>query len=350
MTVLDSFTQGAESSSDNRVVVRNAISLTFDLPEYYGQRLATLDHVSAFTPLDWFGGIYIDQRPENFFAQFGCDPYTLFRVFPEITLAPSQRQAFEKERGSFIAGRELAEQYGWKPGDTVVIRGEIYPFDLNITLRGIFENAVDPTQERQIYFHREYMEEALDNPGVVGTWWLKIDSPGHVPEVIAAAEAMFANSASQVKAETEKAFQLSFVEMLGNIRLLFGAIGLAVVISVLFITGNTMAMTARERTTEMAVLRTLGFGRRHVVGLVFLEALAIALLGGVIGLLFSAGFIRTAALVMGKAFPLFSSLRLQPDTTVLGVLMVVGIGLASGIPPGLLAARTRIVDGLRRVG
>lgn len=350
LTLLDSFTAGAETSSDNRVVVRNAISLTFDLPEYYGQRLGTLDHVKATTVLTWFGGTYKDQRPENFFPQFACDPYTLRRVFPELALPPEEEEAFIRERGAFIAGRELALRQGWKLGDIITIQGDIYPLDLRLTLRGIFINTTDPTQERQIYFHREYLEEGLGNPGSVGTFWLKVDEPGSVPRVIAAAEAMFANSASQVRAETEKAFQLSFVEMLGNIRLLFGSIGLAVVISVFFITANTMAMSARERTTEVAVLRTLGFRRRQLVALVLSEAMVLAALGGGLGLVLASGLIRVSAVALGKIFPLFSSMRLTLETMEVGAVVVVAIGVASGLFPALLAARMKVVEGLRRVG
>ncbi len=352
LSVLKLLTESSEGG-ENRVVVRSAISLTFSLPEAYWRRLETLDHVEAVTPLDWFGGIYIDTRPQNFFAQFASDPATLNLVYPDFEMPPGQREAWANERTAFVAGRSLAERHGWNIGDRITLKGEIYPFDLELTLRGLFTYEEDEGVERQIFFHRDYFTESVEaafgSAGTVGTYFLKVDSPENVPAVIEAAEAMFANSTAQVKAETESAFELSFTEMLGNVTLLFGAIGLAVVISIFFIIANTMAMAARERSTEMAVLKTLGFRNRQILGLVTVESAFLGLLGGALGVLLSMALVSGARQAMLEYFPFFGSLRVAPETALTGLLVALGLGLLSGFLPGLAQARRSIVEGLRRV-
>jgi putative ABC transport system permease protein len=339
----------AEGSADNRIVIRSKISLTFDLPESYWERVKTLPHTLAVTPLSWYQGVYIDNRPENFFPRFACDPATLLDVFREMELPDTEKVAWEAERDSFIAGKKLADKYGWKIGDRIAIKGDIYPVDVDLVLRGIFVVPATPTQERQVFFHRKYLEEALDNPGIVGTYWLLVEGPDVVPGVIAAAEAMFVNSEMPVRAETEKAFQLSFLEMLGNVRVLFGAIGLAVVVSILFITANTMAMTARERTNEVAVLKTLGYRRRQVVGLVLGESVAVGLVGACAGAALSAGFLGALASAMAESFPFFGTLYVTPGVAGTAVAVGLAVGLLAGWFPAAQAARLRIADGLRRV-
>jgi putative ABC transport system permease protein len=348
LAILDAM-ERAEGSSDNRVVVRSAISLTFNLPESYWQRLETVAHVEAVTPLDWFGGTYIDNRPENFFPQFACDPATQLDVFPEYQIPAEQLKTWQAERNAFLAGKSLAEKHGWKIGDQIFLQGTIYPVDLELTLRGIFTVPNAPAQEKSIYFHRKYFQEALGNPGTTGSYWLRVRSPEDVPAVIAQTEAMFQNSDAQVRAETEKAFQLSFLEMLGNIRLFLGVIGLAVIISLLFITANTMAMAARERTTEVAVLKTLGFGRFQVVAMVLLESLAVGVLGSLAGLGLATLLLRTVATAMEDVFPIFGTLRMSGDVLLVGLALGIAIGLVSGWFPAFQAARLKIADGLRRV-
>ena len=339
----------AQNAADNRVVVRSAISLANLVPESYWQRLQTIDHVQGVTPLNWFNGLYKDDRPENFFPRFSSDPDTLFKVFPEYQISDAEKQAWKSERSAFIAGKAMVDKYGWKIGDQIFIKGDIYPVDLNLTLRGVYTDPQTPAGEKQIFFHRKYLEEATGNKGRVGTYFLKIDSPAAVPAVIKTAEAMFANSDAQVRAETEKAFQLSFAEMIGNVRLLFSAIGLAAVISIFFITANTMAMAARERTTEVAVLKTLGFGRSQVLWLVIFEALVVGVLGAVLGCIVAALSIRGLSLVLDKVFPVFGTLSMSPRVWMTGIGVGLVIGFLSGLLPAVSASRLRIVDALRRV-
>ena len=340
---------GVDSASANRLVVRNAISLTFTLPEAYGQRLATLEHVEAITPMNWFQGRYIDNRPENLFPRFGTDPDTFLEVYPELGLSPEQADAWLAERTAFIAGRALAEAQGWELGDVITIEGDIYPVDIEMTLRGIFTHPTDDTRERTLYFNWQYVEEALGNPGEIGSFYLLLDSPDNMNDTIAQAEAMFENSPDQVRAETEAAFFLSFMEMLGNVQFLFSAIGLAVIASIFFITVNTMAMASRERTTEVAVLRTLGFTRSRVLAIVVFESLCVGVLGAAVGLAFMPAVTSALTSVLESQSIVMPELRLGVRTPTLVMGVGVCLGLAAGLVPALQAMNMKIVDGLRRV-
>ena len=341
--------ESTEGTSASRIVVRHRVSLTFSLPESYQQRLTTLDRVEAVTPLQWFGGTYIDSKPENFFPRFGSDPATLFDVFDDYQIDDAALEAWRADRAGFIAGRILAEKYDWQIGDRITIKGDIFPLDLDLTLSGIFEQPDAESQEKQIFFHRRYMEEAMGNPGIIGTYWLKLDSADSVPAVTQDAEEMFANSAAPVRAETEEAFALSFLEMLGNVRLLLGAIGLAIIISILFITANTMAMAARDRTREVAVLRTLGFQRGQVTSMVLFESLLVGILGALLGAGLGGFLVSGIAKVMENIFPVFGTMQASPS--ILGIALAIGlvIGLISGVIPAFAASGRTIVDGLRRV-
>ncbi len=346
--VNDALSFADESTLPDRLVVRNAISLIFPLPEAYEQRLRTIDNVIAVTPQNWFQGVYKDQRPENFFPRFTIDPETFRGVFYDYEWDEDEWADFASQRTAFAAGRELTEIQGWSLGDMITIQGDIFPIDVELQLRAIF--AFDePGQERQIFFHRRYVEEAMGNPGQNGTYWLRLDDPDAAPAVIAAAEAMFENSENQVRAETAEAFAASFTEMLGNIQFFFSAIGLAIVVSIFLITANTMAMAARERTTEVSVLRTLGFRRNQVLGMVIGESLAVGVLGSALGLGFTALAIQGATPFLEQLGFGFGGFALDREVLATAVAIGVAVGLLSGVFPAFAAARLRIVDGLRRL-
>jgi putative ABC transport system permease protein len=229
------------------------------------------------------------------------------------------------------------------------VKGDIYPVDVDLVLRGVFTVPGAQAQEKQIYFHRRYLEEALGNPGRVGTYWLKIDSAEHVGAVVSAAQDAFLNAEMPVRAETEKAFQLSFLEMMGNVRVLFGAIGLAVIVSIFFITANTMAMTARERTTEVAVLKTLGFRRRQVVGLVLGESVAVGVFGAILGTSIAYTLLKLSAAALADSFPFFGMLGMSPAVAGIAIGIGLAVGLLAGWIPAMQSANLRVVDALRRV-
>ena len=351
--LLDAMDFADDSAVPDRLVVRHAISLTFPLPEAYEARLRTIEGVEEVTPQSWFQGVYRDERPENAFPRFTIDPATFRAVFYDWEFDEEEWQAFASRRTAFAAGRALAEAQGWKIGDSITIQGDVWPVDVQLELRSIFD-AESEGEERQIFFHRRYVEQALGNPGQVGTYWMKLHDPEAAPAVVAAAEAMFENSDNQVRAETAEAFVASFSQMFGNIRMFFGAIGLAIAVSIFLITANTMAMAARERTTEVCVLRTLGFGRAQVIGTVMGESLIVGVLGAVLGTGLAVAATDAAAGTMeqmGLAFGGFGAggLELSGQTvaTVLGAGIL--IGALSGAFPAIAAARLRIVDGLRRI-
>ena len=348
-TVLQAMTDVEDPTGAGRLIARNRISLTFQLPEAYGARLESIPHVVAVSPQDWFQGVYVDRRPENQFPRFASDPESLLQVFPELELPAEQAEAWKADRRGFIAGAALAEEKEWELGEQITIAGDIYPVDLELTLRGIYRLPANPAQERSLYFQDRYLEEALGNPGIVGFYWLLLDDPDAVPEVIQQAEAMFENSPAQLRVETQEAFILGFIEMLGNIRFFFGAIGLAVAISILLITANTMAMAARERTTEVAVLRTLGFRKGQVVTMVVLEAILVGGLGALLGVLLASGALGGIQTALQNQGLVFNTLRASPDRVALGIAIGVAIGLIAGAVPAWNAARLRIVDGLRQV-
>jgi len=340
---------GVNSANASRLVVRHAISLTFSLPAAYEQRLASLEHVEAITIMNWFQGRYIDDRRENFFPRFGTDPDTFPDVYPELEFSPGAIAAWRAERTAFIAGRALAEEKGWEPGDVITIEGDIFAVDIELTLRGTFAHPNDEAKELVLYFDWQYVEEALGNPGQIYSFYLMLDSPDNMNETIAQAEAMFENSPEQVRAETEAAFFLSFFEMMGNIQFLFSAIGLAVIASIFFITVNTMAMAARERTTEVAVLRTLGFTRSRVLAIVLSESLSVGVLGAAIGLAVTLPVSGWLSSVLASQGITFEELRLGSRTPILVMGIGVSLGLAAGLVPALQAMNMKIVDGLRRV-
>tara|TARA_B100000029_G_C17596016_1_gene964156 strand:+ start:301 stop:1449 length:1149 start_codon:yes stop_codon:yes gene_type:complete len=340
---------GVEGTAANRLVVRNAISLTFRLPASYEQRLQTLDHVEGMTILNWFQGQYIDDRPENRFPRFGTNPETLLSVFPEMVISEDEVTAWRSERASFIAGQTLVDEQGWEIGDVISIQGDITPVDLELTLRGIFANPDDPSDERRMYFDWQYVEEALGNPGIVGMYYLRLDSADSMDRVISQIEAMFENSPDRVRAETEEAFFLSFLQLLGNVQFLFNAIGLAVIASIFFITVNTMAMASRERVTEVAVLRTLGFSRPKVLSIVMIESLGVGLLGAIFGASITPVVTNALTLFLSGQGVIFNSLEFTLQTLMLILGIGIFLGLAAGLVPAAQAINLKIVDGLRQV-
>jgi putative ABC transport system permease protein len=344
ITVLTELNREPEGEDTHlRLVVRRASSLGDPLPEAYGDKLKRVPGVRIVSAVTWFGGIYIDER--NFFANFASDPETLFPVFPENRIAPEQLKAFQKERTAAVAGRKLVERFNWRLGDRITLQGTIYPVDLEFVLRGIYTG----TDETAFFFHRAYLEEALGRPGKVGTFWLKAASAADIPRIIDAVDAMFKNSDAETKTETERAFQLGFVSMLGNVKTLIASISSVVVFTILLVTANTMAMSIRERAREIAILKTLGFGRRRLLALLMAESATIALAGGVLGCVGARLFYATVD-VWRYTEGLFPIFVVEPSTILVGLLLSVLIGVASAALPAVRVSHLTIAEALRRVG
>jgi putative ABC transport system permease protein len=326
---------GQSNSSNLRLVVHRATGMTETMPVSYKQRIAALPGVRYVDSVDWFGGYYAD--PANFFANFATDVDDFDKVSDELVCPPDQIAAWKRERTAALVGKKLMETYHWKKGDRVTLKGTIYPVDLEFVIRGVFTNPDDESLERAFYFHWDYFDESLGRPGRTGSFSVKVATPEDVPKVAEEIDSLFRNTDAETKTETEKAFNLSFVAMLGNIKLLLNAICLVVVFTILLVAGNTMAMSIRERTAEVAVLKTLGFRRSVILYLLVGESVSIALLGGFLGALGAKttyGYIHMT-IDTGKSF---------------GYLYALGAALLAGYGTWMLFAGTTQYRGWIKAG
>jgi putative ABC transport system permease protein len=336
--------EGSAQSAE-RLVVRHRVSLTFSLPGFYREKIRAVPGVVAVVPISWFGGIYKDNKPENFFAQFGTDPEEFFKVFRDIQMPDDQFKAWQRDRQGVIVDDTLAKKYGWKIGDRIILKGNIYPVDLELYVRGIFTSYPD---NKAVYFNAKYVEEAVAFfKGQAGTFSILAASPGVVSQVASTVDDMFRNSPQPTKTESEKAFGLEFVAMLGNVKAFILMICSAVVFATLLVSANTMAMSIRERTREVAVLKTLGFTRQSVLGLFVSEAVALALVGGVIGM--GLAYLLIYA-VSHSPYMSFYHLKLTPGMWAVALLVSGLVGLVSSLFPSYTASQVNIVDGLRHIG
>jgi putative ABC transport system permease protein len=348
-TVVNAWYATADAASPTRLVTRNAISLVFPLPQYYRERIRSLDGVRGVAVSNWFGGIYLDER--NFFPQFAVQLADFMPMYPEFVFDPREYQDLLRDRSGVAVGRELARQYGFKVGDRLPLRGTIYPGNWEFTIRAIYDGRDEGTLTRQAYFHWELVTERLKTrfPRLaerIGAFIVDVDSPDRTAEVSAAIDREFANSLAETLTETEKAFQLSFVAMLESILLIIRGVAYVVIVIILAVAANTMAMTARERLSEYATLKALGFGPPFIARLILAESLVVALIGGALGLLLT----PLVARVVHGAVPQFSRFEVLPETYAQQALAIVAVGVLAALVPMLRSARVRIVDGLRHIG
>ena len=347
MTIWHAFylDQGSAESAQ-RLVTRHRVSLTFSLPGYYREKIRALPGVVSVVPVSWFGGIYKDQKPENFFAQFGTDPDEFFKTFRDMSLPDDQIKAWQRDRQGVIVDDFLANKYGWKLGDRIILQGTIYPVNLELNIRGVFHSNPD---NKSVYFNAKYVEEAVAFfKGQAGTFSILAASPSDVSTIASAVDDMFRNSPQPTKTESEKAFGLEFVAMMGNVKAFILSICSAVVFATLLVSANTMAMSIRERTREVAVLKTLGFTRRGVLGLFVSEAVALSLAGGLIGA--SLGWLAVYGLTHSKQFISFFPMVVTPQIWLLALFTSGVVGLLSSAVPSYHASQVNIVDGLRHIG
>ncbi len=346
-TTVDAWYAGAEAASPNRLITRHAVSLTFFLPLSYEQKIEKVPGVTAVSHASWFGGVYVD--PKNFFAQFAIDHTRYLDLYPEFVVPPDQKERFMRERNSALVGRRLADRFGWSIGDPVRLTGTIFPGDWDFVIVGIYTGAKENTDENAFFFRWDYLDERLrqESPmraGFVGTFVEQIADASQSAEMSRLIDKQFENSRYETKTETEEAFNLSFVSMANSIVLGLKFISIMVIGIIMLVLGNTMAMTARERIAEYAVLKTLGFRSPHIIGLIFGESLFIAIMGFAMGLALSfaiSPLIRTA---LAAFFPTFGT---STVTYLLGAAAAIAVGLLAAIFPTMKALRTRIVDGLR---
>jgi putative ABC transport system permease protein len=333
--------------ASRRVITRDRVSLAFFLPAFYRDKIRSVKGVTAVAPLTWFGGRYIDDRPEHFFAQMATDPDEYLKVASDKIVPPDQLKAWQQDRAGAMVDLTLAKKYGWKIGDHVTLQANIFPVNLDLTIRAIYQR--DPPQN-SLYFNAKYLEESVPwFKGQAGWYAAQIDSADNVSRVSKEVDDMFRNSPLQTKTESEKAFQLGFVASLGNIKAFILGICGAVVFTIMLVSANTMAMSVRSRTREVAVLKTLGFTRRRVLSMFVSESLALAVGGGVLGILTAVPVIRfLTRSFIALGVPL--SMRVSAPTAGLSFAVALTLGLVSGYSPAFSASRKNIVEGLRHIG
>src|SRR5271155_2878568 len=337
---------GAPDSA-RRVITRDRVSLAFFLPADYRDKIRSLPGVVAIAPMTWFGGRYKDDRPENFFAKLATDPDEYLKVASDKIIPPDQVLAWQRDRAGALVDVTLANKYGWKIGDKITLLGTIFEVNPELTIRGIYHR--DPPQNA-LYFNAKYLEEAIPwFKGQAGWYSTQLAKPDDVARVSSEIDDMFRNSPEQTKTESEKAFQLSFVATLGNVKAFILGICGAVVFAILLVSANTMAMSVRSRTREVAVLKTLGFTRQRVLSLFVFEAVALAVSGGLLGILGAAGLIQLlthSSIAIGVPI----DMKVTLPTMLLALFVAATVGFLSGYVPAYGASRTNIVEGLRHIG
>jgi putative ABC transport system permease protein len=338
-----------EADKHNRIVVMNVQGFAGELPIAYVDRITRLDGIEASVPYVWYGGVYKDERMS--FNQFGTDPQAAFNVWDEYTIPQDQLEAWQKNRRACVVDRRLAERRGWQVGERIPLRGTYYPYDLELELVGIFDT---PQPIDSLWFDWQYLDEGLqaehqgNGAGNAGLIFAKARSSRIIPSLCQSVDDQFASSDNPTRTQSEAAFAQMFSEMLGNIEAYIRNIGLAVMFSLTLVAANAMAMSMRERTTEVAVLKAIGFRKARVLGMVLGEACLIAAVGGVLGLLIGAGFLQLMHQGIPQFFP-FTFAEMAGPWVLMIVAVAVVIGMLSGLVPAIRAAQLSVVDGLRRV-
>ncbi len=351
-TVVDSWYAGVEMAGANRIITRNAISLTFTMPSYYRDKIRAIDGVRRIAAANWFGGIWKDEK--HFFAQDAVDLDILFRIYPEFVVSPGELQDLLRDRQGCAIGRQLANLYGFRIGDRLQLRGTIYPGTWEFNVRAIYDGRDETTITRQMYFHYELLNEWMrknwgpDAADQVGVFLVQVDDPSRVAEVARRIDGEFANSIAATISESEKSFQLNFLAMFATIIKVVSGVSYVVIAIILAVAANTMAMTARERLAEYATLKALGFGPAFVARLILTESLVLAALGCAAATALTPVVAKVFFDSIGKS--IFARFVVAPETYALQLAAAAAIGVLAALAPMLRAARIRIVDGLRHVG
>jgi putative ABC transport system permease protein len=350
LTAVDqAFSMGVDITGNDRLIMIHKVSLIQPLPLSYLEKVRQVEGVTDATHASWFGGIYIDRK--NFFPQLPVVPEEFLRIYPEFVVPEDQKKAWFADRTGAVAGRRTAERFGWKIGDRIPIRSPIWRTRdgsqmWEFTLRGIYDGAEPGVDETNFLFHFKYFDERRAwGDGLVGWYYLSIDDPDRAAEIGGRIDSMFANSRYETKTTTEKAFIQAFADQVGNIGAILRWVLAAVFFTILLVAGNTMAQSVRERTGELAVLKTLGFTNGAVLALVLAEALVLACLGGGLGLALGWLFVGAVDPLLQNYLAVF---HVPARAFLIGIALAVGLGVVCGTQPALRAMRLRIVDGMRR--
>jgi len=342
------FSQGIDVAGLDRLIVRHKVSIIQLLPQAYESRIEQIDGVEDAVYQTWFGGVY--QKPSNFFAQMPVEPAEYLEMYPEFLLPPEQRAAWLKTRSGAIAGRGIADRFGWKIGDRIPINATVWTrkggeLTWEFDLVGIYDGAEKGTDTNQFLFRYDFFDESRQfGQGLVGWYTVRVADPDRAAEIAVAIDAEFANSPYETKAEPEGAFLQGFADQIGDVGFIMMSIIAAVFFTILLVAGNTMAYAVRERTNELAVLKAVGFTDAGVLVLVLGESLVLTALGGGIGLGL-AWVLVSAGDPTGGSLPVF---YIPARDLAAGVVLILLMALVAGILPALQARRLRIADALRR--
>jgi putative ABC transport system permease protein len=333
----------------NRLIAMNVQGLTGNLPIAYVDRIRRIPGVKAATPFSWFGGKYRDEVIT--FGQFGVDPMAVAEVYPDYEIPPDQLKAWQEDKTGCIVGSVIARNKGWKIGDKIPLKGDIYPVNLEFTVRGIYDGP-SSTDREMLWFHFDYLDESLKkindpSAGNAGIVVLEAASADIMSDLSKTIDTTFASSDAPVRAMTEKEFQQSFMEMMGNVKGFIKYTSIAIIVALLCVAGNTMAMSLRERTREIALFKAIGFPQGTILGLFLAEAVAIGLLGGIMGA--GGAKLLFATVDFSKLVPGLGWLYVPWSTTLWGIALATGIGFVSGIIPAYRAANLSVIEGLRKV-
>ncbi|OGC89680.1 MAG: ABC transporter ATP-binding protein [candidate division Zixibacteria bacterium RBG_16_53_22] len=350
-TLISSWYASAEVIPPNRLVTRNAVSLVFGLPLAYEDKIKRVEGVESVGRGNWFGGLY-NNDPKNFFANFAVGPEAYLDMYSEFVLPPEQRADYFNTKNGAVAGRRLADRFGWKIGDIIRLTGQIYPGDWEFVLKGIYKGSQQGVDENSFIFHWEYFDERIKQTfpemgGEAGWFLVKISNPKQAAGIGAAIDDIFKNSPAQTLTETEKEFSLNFLAMMDSLIAGLTIMSYLIIGVILLVLVNTMAMSARERMSEYAVLKTLGFKTYHISGLIVGESLLLAGVGGVLGVLLTYPVLDGISRAL-QGF--FSGFAMNSLTVILSAVFMVVVGILAAIFPVYRALRLSIVEGLRHVG
>ncbi|MCS1408683.1 MAG: ABC transporter permease YtrF [Verrucomicrobia subdivision 3 bacterium] len=344
----EALNQGVSVAGADRIVVRHKTSIIQLLPVSYQARIGRIEGVSGVAHSTWFGGIY--QDPKNFFNQMAVVPEDFLRLYPEFVLPPDQREAWERTRTGAIVGKKTAQRFGFEIGDRIPIQATIWPkkdggqtWEFDIV--GIYEGAESGTDETQLFFRYDYLDEArAGREGEVGWYLVNVSNPDQAEDIAAKIDEEFENSLAETRAETELAFVQGFAKQVGNIGAIMTAILSAVFFTILLVAGNTMAQAVRERVVEIGVLKSIGFTDQRILVLVLVESCSIALLGGGMGLALAWVLILSGD-PTGGALPVFF---FPLPRILMGICLALALGVATGVAPAYRAMRLQIAEALRR--
>lgn len=333
-----------------RLVTRHKVSITLPLPVADEAKVRQIPGVKEISVWNWFGGTYKDARDQrNFFARLGVEPKPFLSIRTDMQMPADQRQAFITNRTGCVISRDLTEKLGLKLGDRVVLKGDIYPYDLDLKVVGVFD---DPDATQSLFFNWEYLRDLLPvgRRSLISTLAILVNTTEDSPKVAKAVDDMFAESPYPTKTESEGQFALFFVTFLGNIKLFLLLICAAVTFTILLVSGNTMAMSVRERIKEVGVLKTLGFNNDAILGMIVGESACIALIGGLIGIALAAALAFLGGKILGGFMPQLHGLAVTWFTVFAALGLALVVGVASSFIPAWNAARTNILDSLRYAG